>query len=482
MAYEKIQMLLGINRLEQAENEARKALIDHPEDAHLNCLLGISLYRRDQLNEAEAVFRRAIEIDPHFDTAYAQLGLVLYDRNQFKAAIESIDEAIRIDPEDAGHFGIKSSCLFGIDKFSQSLAAAKAGLELDPEDESCRMFHSLALSALGHGEAADEEALSLLADVPESADSHIARGFVLFESNPSQAQKHFLEALRIDPTEETAKLGLAQTIKLQNPLVGWIIRLLLWTDKIPLWAFIVGFVVVTRITRFLASSGLPGIVVVGKLLNFALLCFCLVASVQRPLFDLVLSLTREGRESLSEASRQAVKWSSPALLFGAGCAAWFCFDDKFTSLVHAFVWCGIAALIYDSLTCENAWIRKRLLWGTIAATVFGFAFLAYDFGVYRPKSRSIEAQHVAQARLEAREIISDDVDTQDVAAAEMIARAKQLVEIGKRNDDKLNMELKDHRMSLIYWWGPFVMAIVLAGSWSDEIIGFLRGKAPDSDG
>ena len=476
-------MLLTADRLELAEQEVRRAITEEPNDAYLHCLLGVTLHRKRRLNEAEQVLRHSIELDPEEDNTFAQLGLVLNDRNQFKPAMEAIEEAIRLNPEDADHFGFKASFLYGKGKWSDSLQAARTGLEIDAENETCRLFYSLSLSALGDTEAADAEALSLLNDDPDSADSQITRGLVLMESNPKLAQQHFLEALRIDPTEETARIGLANTMKLQNPVFGWFMKALVWIDKFPLWGIFLVLLVGSRIARFLGKTGVPGVTAAGKLVYFLMMLFCMITLIQRPLFDLLLYLNPSGRNALDRKVRDGMKWICFAMIAGLGFAVWSIFDGRSTAMLHAFLWCGVAGLVYEVLSADHPWVQKRLLWITLLAVAIGGGFLAYDLGIFRPRSRAAETANLAQMQTEFKELFENGSIPEPKPGTdspplpeEVLAKLHQ---IGAQNDKQLSTELGDIRRTLLFFWGPLVLAIVLASSWSDEITEYLYGKAPD---
>lgn len=484
MTHEKIEMLIGASRYDHAETQCHQALAENPNDAYLLCLLGVAVQRQNRLNEAEEVFRQSIEQAPEFDEAYAQLAMVLDDRNQSKAALEAIDQAIRLDPEDACHYGIKSRILLGCDKPQEAAEAARTGLQIDAEQEVCRLFYGIALERLGEADAADEELLSLLDDDPDCAEHHIGRGIVLTKSDPKQAQWHFLEALRIDPSEQSAKVGLTNVMKLQSPLIGWFMRSLIWIDKFPFWAVAVMILVVSRVARFLSATGSPGLSFLGSALYAGVMMFCMIAIIQSPLFDLVLFCSRKGRHALSVSVLTGMKWIVIALLACAGAIAWYLFDTRSTAALHAFAWCGVAALVHETLCCDHAWIRKRLAWITLASVAFGIAFLAYDLGVYRPQCRSIEKQFAfrvlddaKQLSEEAAEEDSDKVQTEAEAEAEarLDEHFSKMGQFAKETDSALN----DLRRSLVFCWAPFVLLIVCLGSWSEEIVEFLHGKAPD---
>ena len=477
-SYLRIQMLLNLDRFEEAENATRQAISEEPEDSFLHYYLGVVLSHRGRFNEAEQVLRHSIELDPEESNTFAQLGYVYREKKQLRPALEAIDQAIRLNPEEASHYGLKASCLCQKKKWPEAIAAAEAGLQLDAEDETCRMFYSLALSGSGDTAAADAQSLSLLESSPDDSDNHTARGFVILESDPALAEQHFLEALRIDPTHEAAKSGLATTMKLRSPVFGLFLKALLWIDQIPFWGFAIVFVVASRVARIAARTDIAWVAWTGKACYLAMMIFCMMTLVQGPLFDLVLYVSKRGRHALSQPLRRGMKWVCLSFLVAIGSVVWSVFDPRMIGFLHAFLWCGVAGILHEAISCDHRWVRKWLMAGTLVAAICGVGFLAYDFGFYRPRVDAIDAKYIAQT-LSELQILVDASAVDGEAPQKTKDYFKQQLEIGTRNDTKIFSETKQLRKNLLFLWGPVTLAIVLVGGWSDDIRDFLESKAPD---
>lgn len=104
-----------------AEQMARNALNQFPDDGNLLCLLGMALTRQRRPVDAEQPLRRAVSLYPDFPHAHEELGGLLLLQNRLDEAIPHLEQARQLAPKNSGV----------LMKLGKALAAAGRGGEAD---------------------------------------------------------------------------------------------------------------------------------------------------------------------------------------------------------------------------------------------------------------------------------------------------------------------------------------------------------------
>ena len=100
--YDYALMLVRLNRLDEAQEQAEAAVQGDPDFAAGHDLLGGLLARKSQLTEAASEYQKAVEIQPDFSRAQLDLGLVLAAQGDLPGATEHLRKAAQgKDPEVA---------------------------------------------------------------------------------------------------------------------------------------------------------------------------------------------------------------------------------------------------------------------------------------------------------------------------------------------------------------------------------------------
>jgi tetratricopeptide (TPR) repeat protein len=319
------QLLMEQGRFDLAVGELRQAVTVDPEESAMHSALALALARSGRIQEALKSAEAALEKNPNDDYAHWMMALVRLERSELKPAEASIRQAIALDPECPANRGLLARILCDSNRFEEALAAADAGLAMDASHDLCLTFRARALMGLGRKAEADQAAGKLLEEDPEDAWNHSLRGEQLLEQGDSAgARVHFLEALRIDPRNEYARLGLATSLKARSPLYGIVLGLLLRAGRLRSWAIWGGIIVLVLVLRFGDAfvSRRPDWMVAyegGKALLWGALILVMIAN---PVFDLLLRFDPDGRHALSPDELKATNWYLPCLGFGALCALW----------------------------------------------------------------------------------------------------------------------------------------------------------------
>ncbi|NNE90326.1 MAG: tetratricopeptide repeat protein [Verrucomicrobiales bacterium] len=456
MFYSGIQLLLDQSRYPEAEAVIREELKEDMENEELFFLLALSLYHQDRPKKAEEAAREAIRLNPEFDMGYFALAMILLDRDNYKAALAEIEKAIELDPWDANFFGLQSRIFAEWGKFEKSVEAAENGLEIDAENEGCRFYRGLALSRLGRHDEADDDALGLLSGDPDSAENHCARGWILAQAGQLQeAEQHFAEALRIYPDSVDAKSGLAFVFKLRNPMIGWLLRFVLWMSRMPVWkAF--GFVILVSflVTR-LAFSDLPSpLPEVGKVLRALLLGVFILLIILDLLFNFLISRSKTARHALSNDELKAVRLCIvPLILIAWFFLTWAIFKGAKELPYHAVAWAAVARLTYEAYETGNAWVRRWMGALAIFCVVVAIWLIVSFYTILRP---------AVAAKIEAMQDLTVEGEEPGEAA---VAQMRETFLYIQR---------------LIRWIVEIPTLIVwLLAAFSDDVREFFTRRAPD---
>lgn len=207
------------NRPAEAADFCRRGLGRDPHHPGCLSLLAQSLLQLDgREEEALRAAYDAVTADPenahqHAVLAFARSRTARDGQDSvLRRALEEADHAVSLDPgHDLAHV-VRASILTRLEKWKEAEAAARRALELDPDNIQASSILSGVLVNLGRQREHTELAEDLLARGPDDPDAHIAAGFnYLQRGDQAKANEHFLEALRLEPNHEGARLGLIES-------------------------------------------------------------------------------------------------------------------------------------------------------------------------------------------------------------------------------------------------------------------------------
>ncbi|HEX5808062.1 MAG TPA: tetratricopeptide repeat protein [Anaerolineales bacterium] len=115
----------------RAVEEAKRLLIQNPNDSALLLRLGTAYYQLDRLDDADAAYTKAIELDPNLAEAYYSRSVVWVDRGDFEKAIRDANDAIHIDPTNARAYNNRGFAYLQKGYFDRALEDLCKALELD---------------------------------------------------------------------------------------------------------------------------------------------------------------------------------------------------------------------------------------------------------------------------------------------------------------------------------------------------------------
>lgn len=199
---------------------------------------------------------------------------------------------IRLAPDVASYRVQLASVLFEGLRYAEVVAATDEALALDPASAGALNLRGLALIHLGRRAAAAAVLEGARVQAPNDDAAHANVGWVLLHRGRTrEAAAAFREALRLNPHSEWARRGLRETVKAWNVLYRLLLPYLLWMDRL------------STVQRYAVIGGLSlGGLLLPPLLVVAL-PLLIVTWVGKPLFNLVLALTPDGRRIGSGTDR-----------------------------------------------------------------------------------------------------------------------------------------------------------------------------------
>lgn len=312
---------LSRGRNDVAESEFRLVLAEQPDDGHVHAGLALSLCHQEKFDEAEREVKLAIGLAPDFDFCHYVHGIVLRERKRFTEALAAVAEAVRLDPEDASNRWLLASIHGQQQRWTECLQSADAGLAIDAEHEGCTNLRALALTQLGRKDEASVTISDALQRSPENSMTHANQGWALLHRNdPKQAQEHFREALRLDPTSDFAREGLLTAIKAQNVVFRGLLAYFLFMNRQRAsmqWVFIIVLVFGRGYLTNLAQRQPELGVVIYPLL--AVLAVAIYSTwLAHPLMNLVMRFHPQGRHALTRDQHHQADLVAVCLLLAGG--------------------------------------------------------------------------------------------------------------------------------------------------------------------
>ncbi len=335
---QRAELLFQQQRFDLAADQLRQLLAQEPDDAAAHALLGLCLAQSEKLADAEREATQAVHLAPDLGFAHYVVASVLSQRGEYVRALGAIDEAIRLEPEDPAYHAVRSQLFYQRRDWPAALAAAEQALTFDPEHVAANNLRAMALTQLGRRAEAGATLAATLSRAPEDPWSHANLGWTLLHSGKrKEAQQHFREALRLDPDNEHARLGILEAIKAGNPVYSLMLRWFLWMQRLSStaqWGVILGGYFGSQMLSSLSRSHpeWSGWILPVQILYIS---FVLLTWLARPLGNLMLRLHSFGRLVLTPIEAQAANAVGGCLFVSLLFVSAWCFLGFPASLIIA---------------------------------------------------------------------------------------------------------------------------------------------------
>ncbi len=264
-------------------------------------------WMEDEATAPQAVdaARRAVALEPENAFARSVFALTLNanakdgQTGPIQEALRQAEEAVGLDPDSDFSHAVLAQMHLRLRDYPKAEAAARAALALDTENTMAAQALSAAL-LLQKKDADNKDFIDhQLQRNAEDDQAHTSAGWMaLMQGDHKKANHHFLEALRLNPMNENARMGLLESYRARSAIYRANLRFGHWMNQ-----FTEGRQNVIMVGGFIgykvASSYLRNVApLAANLLIAAWLLFALWSHLARGLSTFFVVMDRSARQSL----------------------------------------------------------------------------------------------------------------------------------------------------------------------------------------
>jgi len=368
-------------------DEAVAMLLSHlshfPEDPEAFVELALNrLEIPGQLANALEDARQATGMMPENPYPMALQARILCRMDRHKEALPLSESAIAMDPDCDFAWVSKCISLIGLSRWKDAEEAARKALEIDPDDESASNLLAHTLRLQNRLQESEDESRRRLARNPENAFSFANSGWAALQRGQVQeAEKLFLEALRLDPQMEYARDGLKHSYRARSGFfrlyLKWSFFITRFSEK-NRFAIVIGLIIGFKVLRALFAAVHPLLVIP---LAFVYYLFVFGSFLASGLANLFLLSDSKARMSLDRGEK--AEGVALGLLFLGGVAVavtGLALEQIGVAILGAAM--TIAALP-ASMVFTNPSVAGRVVFSLLALTVVGCgAVMALDISTH----------------------------------------------------------------------------------------------------
>lgn len=167
--------------------------------------------------EAVPLLVKIIAADAQNFYANCLLSLCHYHLQNFRQAVEFAERAIAAEPEEEWGHRLRSVALMELGEKKEGLRSAEEAVKLAPDEPFALQTLVNALLTCNKTRRAKEIALQMRDEFPEMEASFFTLGNVCLQSgDPYEAEQCFREALRLNPTSSDARNNLGVALMRQD--------------------------------------------------------------------------------------------------------------------------------------------------------------------------------------------------------------------------------------------------------------------------
>lgn len=372
---QRAQALIDVARYEQALEELQKAIGINPESGPAWLLTLICYTQLQQQGRAIQLAKEMLQQQAEEPLIYYLLALNLANDNALAEGMEVAQRGLSIAPTYTDLVALLAQ-MKSVDKqWEEALDYANRALSLEPNHVMALNVRVAALNKLGRKEEMQTSIHQTLAADPNSSYAHSNVGWAHLESKEhEQAKHHFTEALRLDPNNEQARIGLLESLKAKNILyrlfLNWMFFMGKQTEQAQ-WLIIIGAYFGYRYL-YTAARTYP---ILMPLVVFLAISFY-ATWMMTPLFNLFIKLDKVARYALTKEESRSANVVGVGLLLGAASfLAYWGTQEQIFSLLGFFI---LSILIPASSYFRFVGTDKEqyALWSLLGLAGLGVAAIA----------------------------------------------------------------------------------------------------------
>jgi tetratricopeptide (TPR) repeat protein len=304
------QFFINSRRFDEAENQLKQSLAQNPNDAETLNMLAYCCLMLNKNKEALQHIENAIGQDPTNARHFYIRAFIKYDDSNYKEAETNILEALALDSVEPEYFSLLANIRIHTARFKEALEAANNGLSIDAENLACLNARTIALLKMKKADAAYATIEKALAYDPNDSHTHTTFGFALLENGESKLSLvHFREALRLNPSNESARRGIIEAMKSRYLVYRLFLQYAFWLSRLKgnvQWGFIIGLYILIRIIDSVAGSN-PGAAPFLYPVIYLYATFVVFTWLIMPISNLFLQMNKFGRFALNKTEKTYAK-------------------------------------------------------------------------------------------------------------------------------------------------------------------------------
>ncbi|HTE24409.1 tetratricopeptide repeat protein [Flavitalea sp.] len=307
---QRAHILLEQGRPRDAEKQLTEALQSDPENHYVLSLLAKCKLDLREFDGATALIESAIKQAPTEDYYFYLYAFTNYQQDKNGKALIHLQKACALNPYASAYFGLWAMILIEEKQFEAALVKADEGLALDAEELTCLNARATALNKLKRVDDAVITMHHALKQDPTNEFTHTTVGWNYLEKGKHRdAVDHFKEALRLNPTLESARTGLKEALKSKVAPYRWLLKYNFWItnkSKNARWIVPISVFVAVRIFAGASSTGNGNWKIVGGIVLGLYLLLVITSWVINPLANFFLLFDKDGKYAVSNNE----KWNA----------------------------------------------------------------------------------------------------------------------------------------------------------------------------
>ena len=367
---QRASLLREHRRHEEAVAMLHQHLANDPQDAEAHVELALNrLQMPGQRALAIDDIQRAIALAPDAGRLHALHASILTKLDQPKQGLEAADRAITLDPENEFCWLAKGDALASLSRWKDAEAALRQALAIDPDNDPASNLLAIVLRRQNRLEESDSETMRRLARDAEDPFSLANAGWSALQRGQSaEAEKFFLDALRIDPELDYAREGLKESFRARSAFyrvfLRWAFFMQRFSEKNQMW-ILIGIVIGFRFVRTAVQGINPALLPPLFVLFFLFIFGTWLAT---GIANLMILRDKSARLSLDRAEKL------DGLVVGGGFLAGLVVGFIGMALDHPALTIAGAVLMLAAIPCSmvftNASNIGRIVFGASAALVY----------------------------------------------------------------------------------------------------------------
>lgn len=226
-------ILMSQRRFAEAESFFRQSLAGDPRNARaLHLLAQAQFHQPGGAAAALATIDDAIRVEPEWADLHASRSQTLVRMNRREEAVSAAVKAAELDPFSVYAHSARAAALLHDGRHSEAENAARLAVSLDPDDDFAANILAESMRIQGRMQENAGQIRAMLERDAANPFTHASAGWAALQNGErDKAQEHFLEALRLDPGNESARAGLLETYKARSPVYRGYLNYCFWIQR-----------------------------------------------------------------------------------------------------------------------------------------------------------------------------------------------------------------------------------------------------------